>query len=238
MGTTTMFRVEHIMSSGMLAPGLESDSSRSRTSDSPELKPLSGYLTADLYLLLLDATAVSSQLNDAIATKLSKLNPYTFNGTIILLGYRALAISSLSGSYQLNQFENAVHLGIAMFVTTFMHKLDRKIPDMPFLAESLRSLVMCGFDNDQSILLWILFLGEASVLNHCDHEWLLPLIAQVAQKLHLVTWEGVLSVLSKLPWINGLYNTSAQALWENASSHSHYTNSRTSNSSTPLRIGT
>ncbi|OKL61371.1 hypothetical protein UA08_03704 [Talaromyces atroroseus] len=213
MGTTTMFRVEHLMSSDLFLTAVGANSSNFEGSDRPEYKELFGYLAPDLYELLIDTTTLSGRINYASTTKLTKLNPYAFNATIIFLGYRVLEISSLSMSCQLSQIENAVHLGIAMFVTTFMNKLDRRMPDMPFLAESLRSLVKCSFDNDKSVLLWILLLGEVSVLTYDDRDWLLPMVAQVAQELDLVTWGDVLTVLSKLPWIYALYNKPAQALW-------------------------
>lgn len=220
-----MFRVEHLIANGMLIPEFSSTPSTNGAPQNPDFRRLSHCLSPDLHNLLLDTTSLAWHLNAASAKIVPKLNAYTFNGTIILLGYRVISISSLAESpHQLSRIENAVHLGLATFVTTFMTKLDRKIPEMPFLAESLRlSLVNIGDGGldgcDRSILLWALFLGDASVLSGSDYEWLVPMVAKVARQLELFTWEHILSVLVRFPWVNVLYNKSGRALWDMVCSH-------------------
>lgn len=208
-----MFQVEHVVANGMLIPQLQGKLLDFDRSSSTELQRLSEYLNPDLYDLLLDLKTLSRQLNDASAEIAPKVNIFGFNARLIGLGYRIISISSFTESYNLNRLENAVHLGLGMFVTSFMNKLDRKIPDMPFLAELLRSLVKYGFEDDQFVLLWILFLGDATILNHTDHEWLVPMIATVAHNLNLHNWDDVWTVLAQFPWVHALYDKSAQDLW-------------------------
>ncbi|KUL85903.1 hypothetical protein ZTR_06407 [Talaromyces verruculosus] len=219
MGTATTFNVSHVLAGRMVIFGTTIDPIEHLRLNVISLPGLSKNLGTDLHNALLEATALAAQLNDAAASNTSKVNLYTFNANIILLGYRVVAISSLSQSYQLSRIENAIHLGLAIFVTTFMNGLDRKIPNMPFMSELLRALVKYGFQDDHSVLLWLLFLGNATVLDPHDHNWLVPMVATTALVLGLHSWGDVLKLLVRLPWINVLYDKSGQSLWLQASTY-------------------
>lgn len=219
MGTATTFNVSHVLASRATIFGTRIDPLEHLRLNVVSLPGLSKHLGTDLHDVLLEATALARRLNDAAVSNTSKINLYTFNANMILLGYRVVSISSLIQSYQLSRLENAIHLGLAIFVTTFMNGLDRKIPHMPFMSELLRALVKFGFHDDQSVLLWLLFLGNATILDHSDHDWLVPMVATTALELGLHSWGEVLQVLMKLPWVNALYNRSSQSLWLEASTY-------------------
>lgn len=151
MGTTTTFNVSSVLTSRMIIFGTKIDHLENLTANVVSLPGLSNQLGIELHNALLEATALAGQLNDAVASSTSKVNLYTFNANIILLGYRIISISSLSQSHQLTRIENAIHLGLSIFVTTFMNGLDRKIPRMPFMSELLRALIKFGLQDDHSI---------------------------------------------------------------------------------------
>ena len=219
MGTATTFNVSHVLAGRIAIFGSKIDPLEHLRSTVISLPGLSRYLCTDLHNALLEATALAGQLNDAAASNTPKVNLYTFNANIILLGYQVVSISSLSQSYQLSRIENAIHLGLAIFVTTFMNGLDRKIPRMPFMSELLRALVKFGFQDDSAVLLWLLFLGNATVLDPSDHDWLVPMVATTALDLGLHSWSEVLKLLVRLPWINALYDRSSESLWQRASTY-------------------
>lgn len=213
MGTATTFHVSHILAGHMAIFGATIDPLEHLRSHVISLPGLLNHLGTDLHDALLEATALAKRLNDAAASNTCKVNLYRFNANILLLGYRVVSISSLSQSYQLSRIENAIHLGLAIFVTTFMNGLDRKIPHMPFMSELLRALLKSGFQDDYAVLLWLLFLGNATVLDPSDHTWLGPMVATAASKLGLHSWSEMLKLLVRLPWINALYDRSAHELW-------------------------
>lgn len=219
MGTSTTFNVSHVLAGRMAIFGTTIDPLEHLRSHIISLPGLPKQLVADLHNALLEATALAGQLNDATASNTRKVNLYTFNANAILLGYRVVSISPLSQSYQLNRIENAIHLGLAIFVTTFMNGLDRKIPNMPFMSELLRALIKFDFHDDYIILLWLLFLGNATILDFSDHDWLVPMVATTALELGLQSWAEVLKLLVRLPWINALYDRSGQSLWIQASTY-------------------
>ncbi|EEA23674.1 conserved hypothetical protein [Talaromyces marneffei ATCC 18224] len=240
MGTTTTFNVSSVLTSRMIIFGTKIDHLENLTANVVSLPGLSNQLGIELHNALLEATALAGQLNDAVASSTSKVNLYTFNANIILLGYRIISISSLSQSHQLTRIENAIHLGLSIFVTTFMNGLDRKIPRMPFMSELLRALIKFGLQDDHSILLWLLFLGNATVLDPSDHDWLAPMVAITALELGLHSWGEILKMLVGLPWVNTLYNRSGQSLWLKVSTYyaSPFAESATSSSDIPMEIVT
>lgn len=219
MGTATTFNVSHVLAGRMVIFGPAIDPLERLRSQVISLPGLSEQLGADLHNALLEAKALAGQLNDATSSNTRKVNLYTFNANILLLGYRVVYISSLSQSYQLSRIKNAIHLGLAIFVTTFMNGLDRKIPNMPFMSELLRALVRFGFQDDHTVLLWLLFLGNATVLDFTDYDWLVPMVATTALELGLKSWAEVLKLLVRLPWVNALYDRSGQSLWLQASTY-------------------
>ncbi|EED17343.1 conserved hypothetical protein [Talaromyces stipitatus ATCC 10500] len=220
MGTATIFNVNHVLASRAIIFGSGvCPLHHLRCTVDSSLLGFSMNLSIDLHNALVEAMSLSRQLNDAAETKALKVNLYFFNANIILLGYQVISISPLSQSYQLSRLENSIHLGLAMFVTTFMNRLDRKIPDMPFMSELLRVLLTFDFQVHLSVLLWLLFLGNATILGPNDQEWLAPMVATTAQKLGLYSWNGVSKALVKLPWVNSLYNSSSQSLWLKASTY-------------------
>lgn len=174
------------------------------------------YLRADLQELLMDVTGLAWQLNDIKAGNQQRLHHYEFHDTIILLGYRLVSISPLDGFHSTSRLANAVHLGLAAFLMTFLRRLDHRIQDMPLLSKLARAAAQEQFDNGnntQEMLLWILFIGDASLFDGSDDIWLIPIVTRTMHALDLYTWEDVQRALAKWPWVNTLHDKTGEALW-------------------------
>lgn len=223
MGSATRFSIEDIISGSTAIFGLRSNFGGQNDQNIPKVLDYRPFrqLSVDLQDLLIDTTGLARLLNDANAGQLPKLDNYIFHDTILLLGYRLVHVSPLGGPRPPSRLGNAVHLGLTAFVTTFLRKLDRTIPDIPLLSELVRSLAQEHFDDDQEyqeVLLWLLFIGRASIFKEPDDVWLIPKTAQTMHALGLHTWEDVSRTLAIFPWVNALHDPAGQALWHKSSS--------------------
>lgn len=224
MGTATRFGVEDILFGSKAISGLYSHCGR-WNDQSPiyiYYSPLFRQLSTDLQDLLIDVTNLARLLNDTSSGKLTKIDNYTFHDTILLLGYRILAIRPLRGPRPLNRIEDVIQLGLATFVATFFWTLDRKIPSIPLLSELVRSVAQ-GYTDDntesQKILLWLLFIGTPSIFTQLDDDvWLIPKTAQTMNTLGLYTWEDVRRTLIVFPWVNAFHDQAGKTLWHRLSS--------------------
>lgn len=179
--------------------------------------PLFGNLGAELQELLLDIIAIAEELNIISAEKRQKLNNYAFHDTIILIGYRLIHISPLGGS--VSCLSNLVHLGLAAFLLTFLRRLDYKVSEMPLLYKVTSSAVqqLGNEDSSHELLIWMLFIGNASIFTHADDIWLLPIVQRAMIALDLHTWQDVHHILIKWPWVNILHNKHGEALCDRSS---------------------
>jgi hypothetical protein len=174
---------------------------------------------ADLRDVLLDMMSLSWLLNHSRGHG-TKLNEYTFNQSLILIGYRLIRVSPLGGARPVSRLENTLHLGLAAFMATFLLGLGRRCPDFHLLSELARSAAQQCFNDEESqeVLLWTLLIGSVSIFRHLDHLWLIPRVSETSQALGLLTWGDVSQTLSKFPWVNSLHDTPGQLLWQRAKS--------------------
>ena len=176
-------------------------------------------LSADLQSLFVDMRSLATLINDASAGYHSKLNAYVFHDTCILLGYRTIHISPLRGPRPTSRLENMIHLGLAVFIMTFLRGLNRKIPNMPLLSNLVRSAAQEHLSGDREhgeMILWILFVGRASIFGDAEDIWLVPKAAKTIRSLGLGSWEAVGETLAMFPWVNDVHDKLGHALWHNS----------------------
>lgn len=213
MGTATVFNVGDVIVSRQAIFGEEYSSLRQPHLHVTVLGEKIALSNLKLANLLNEALSLAIMLNNASFDAHEKLNVYAFNAHVVFLGYQIVALCSLRQSSQLDKLEHAVHLGLANFIVTFLNTLDRKFPAMPYMAKLLRSLLRSGWKESPLLLLWLAFLGDATILDPNDHEWLVPMVAMLTKELNMNTWSEVADGLHQLPWIDNIYNKSGERLW-------------------------
>ncbi|KAJ9271320.1 transcriptional regulator family: Fungal Specific TF [Paecilomyces variotii] len=175
-------------------------------------------LSADLEDVFMDIIYFAHLLNETSSRRLPKMDHCVFHENILFLGYRLIAISTLRGPNHPNNLEDMIHLGLTTFVSAFFWSLDRSIPTIPLLTESIRSIVQRYAGDSQeerAVLLWLLFTLAASISKQPDDEvWLVPKAAETMDAMDLHTWEDVHRTLSMFPWVNATHDTAGQALWQ------------------------
>ncbi|OBT63718.1 hypothetical protein VE03_06190 [Pseudogymnoascus sp. 23342-1-I1] len=177
---------------------------------------LSKHLSISLQTVFADMSSLARLMNDACAGRCPRIRPYIFLDTVILLGYRLIQVSPLSGPRPLNHLENAVHAGLAVYMMAFLRGLDMKATNVPLISDLARSVAQepVGSERvDREVILWILFVGQTSAFGEADDEWLIPRMAETTRLLKIDSWEGVSKVLATFPWVNDVHGKSAQELW-------------------------
>jgi len=213
LGSKTRFNIEDVKLGSTTIVGI---SSRFRKQDETEVlkSAFLRNLSSDLQSLFMDITDLVQLLNDAGAGHRPKINCYTFHETLILLGYQIVDLSPLGGPRPKNRLENAVHLGLTAFILTFMRGLDHKIIDAPLLYNAARIAAQESFDDEenQEVLLWLLFIGGASIFTQLDDIWLIVKTKAIMQTLGLHTWRDVSQTLAKFPWVSAVHDNACH--WE------------------------
>ena len=223
-GSATRFSTEDIAASSTAMLGLPNGL---RREDENQRLPVLNYrllrhLSVDLQNLLVDITDIAWLVNDASAKDRPKLTGFPFHDYLLLLGYRLIYTSPLGGPRPLSKVENVVHLGLTAFIVAFLRGFDRQIPDIPILSKLARSAAQENFDKEQEnqeVLLWILFIGAVSIFRQPDDAWLIPKTTQAMHALGLHTWEDVVRTLVRFPWVNAVHDKAGQALWHRSTSH-------------------
>jgi hypothetical protein len=177
-------------------------------------------LSTDLQDALVDITALAWLLN-SIPGREAKLDNHKFHDVLILIAYRLIYIMPLNNLRSASGLENALHLSLIAFITSFFRSIGGKLPVFPLLSKLARSAAEARLEENaetQEMFLWTLFIGRATVFSQPDDVWLAPRIAGITRAIGFCTWEAVHKTLSKFPWVNALHNKSGQALWDNSKS--------------------
>jgi hypothetical protein len=222
-GTATRFSIEDIVASSTAMLGLPKDLRRG--DETPNLPALNSrllrLLSADLRNLLTDITDLAWLVNNVNAKDGPNLSGFPFHDNLLLLGYRLIYTSPLGGPRPVSQVENVVHLGLTAFVITFLRGFDRKLPDIRILSDLTRSAAQGNFDDkqeNQELLLWILFIGATSIFREPDDAWLVPKTIQAIHALDICTWDDLVRTLMIFPWVNTIHGEAGQALWHRSTS--------------------
>ncbi|KAF7924188.1 uncharacterized protein EAE97_010800 [Botrytis byssoidea] len=172
-------------------------------------------LSTDLLTLLVDTISFTLLLNDAVVGTGPPLGGHKLHNTLLFLGYRLLSLYPLGHCRPKSSLENAVHLGLVSFISTFMRGLDGKVPVNPLLASLLKlstqelSKRQCG---SPEALLWLLLMGKASIFESLDDTWLASDISQTMQALNLQSQTDVQRKLESFPWVYSLHDKEVRSL--------------------------
>ena len=214
-GTATRFSVEDIVPNSTALFGRFKGSEINY--DTNMIDPrLSKHLSANLQTVFTDINSLARLMNDASAGHCPRIKPYIFLDTVILLGYRLIQVNPLSGPRQFSSLENAVHVGLAVFLMSLLRGLSMKVSNVPLVSDLARSVAQdyVGSERvDIEVILWILFVGRASAFGEADDKWFFPKMAETTRFLGINSWEGVSRVLARFPWVGDVHGKSSQALW-------------------------
>ena len=168
-----------------------------------------------------DMMGFCNLLNDD--TKLLKMQPYSFEETLISVSYRLLYLYPLNGEGSKDSNDNAYHLGVLALLMTLLYQYGR-LHRGPYdlLADKLRSAATTIFNEgsnaDVTLLLWLLFIGGISVFGPVDVPWLHHEIRACLSALQADSWQQVRAAISCLPWINLVHDSAGKDLWKAATS--------------------
>lgn len=179
-------------------------------------------MSTDLQTLLTDVTDLAKILNEANTKARPRLIDLPFHDNLLLLGYRLVETSTLGRPRPLNYVDNVVHLGLIAFILSFLRSYDLQIPHAPLLNHliCLTAEVDLGEGQQkQELLLWLLFIGSASVLGPVDYPWLIPKATEIIQALALQTWEDAVRILIQFPWVHPVHDKNGQQLWNKSFLH-------------------
>lgn len=168
-----------------------------------------------------NVAALSTLVNEASAGERSKLPTVEFLRSHIWLGHKLLKYAPLSSPRSLSRTQNIAHLGLLTIISSFLCGLDRRVTENSILSQMIRKVASLEPDDeDQELLLWLLFLGAAVILQDPSHDaWLIPRTWETMQKLQVNTWSEIMGALSNFPWINDFYEKESLALYYRVS---HY----------------
>lgn len=168
-----------------------------------------------------NVAALSTLVNEASAGERSQLPTVEFLRSHIWIGHKLLKYAPLNSSRSLNRIQNIAHLGLLTIISSFLCGLDRRLTENSILSQMICKEASLEPNNEeQEILLWLLFLGAAVVLQDpCHDAWLIPKTWETMQKLQVNTWSEIMENLSRFPWINDFYERESLALYYRVS---HY----------------
>lgn len=168
-----------------------------------------------------DMTSLSWLLNDALTGRRPKVDMMDGCMAMWEVGYRLLNFIPLTQPSPENYMDNIVHLGLLMFMLPFLQKLDGNIPECPTIYKLAHSAARGHLGNthdgaDHSVVLWMLLVGASSAFKPSDYVYISPIMERLTLSLNIGTWEDVAGVLAGFPWIDALFLTAAQSLFNDA----------------------
>ncbi|OTB00690.1 hypothetical protein M426DRAFT_267228 [Hypoxylon sp. CI-4A] len=216
LGMSTRFSVEEVPGAAAI-DWLRQKFGDSRVHHLCQSYPFS-MLHTGLQDVLVDIAGFASFLNKDAGDDV-KINGHTYHEALLLLGYRLFRQSPLKESRYSSTFEGILHLGLAIFISTFLLSHNHEYPDLPVLRELTLVLAQEDFGEDnakEEVLLWVLFLGGISLFKGNLDGWLIQRTVQSTKRLGLQSWDDVCQVFSKstLPWVRTLHDSSGRYLWD------------------------
>jgi hypothetical protein len=118
--------------------------------------------------------------------------------------------------------EEAIRLGLTAFVVSFLRGGGcGKMKSAPLSwvcdgARSVDGMVIAGDRWEWELVLWVTFLGVAARVfpEGYIEEWAAPKARECLTALQLKTWEDVVSVLRRWPWVDALHTKRGVEVWE------------------------
>lgn len=172
-----------------------------------------------LQRILQDANEVTRLLNKD-ASGLG-MEPVAIQEFIVSVGYRLVRVHTLNGPPLENKLAGAYHIGLIAFITTlFLQSGGRHFLRYKLVARCLESVIerrLSLDEEDQDIMLWLLFIGGISVLTEEENDsWLLLRITSVVQMADVKSWTQLQQRLAQFPWISSIHDEPGAALWRTA----------------------
>jgi len=147
------------------------------------------------------------------------MQPAAFQNTLIIFAYRSIQFCPLAGEPPENGLDYALHTALLGFVTTILFEYGRMhVHAYDLLANRLRTAIS-GLTTSitleqQSALLWVLFVGGISVCGRDDEGWLFPSIRSCLSSLDVKTWDSTRAIIEQLPWIRVAHDMQGRKLWQ------------------------
>jgi hypothetical protein len=212
-GTTTQFHIKDVP--GQILSELRTTMCHNKEQQIVNFQ-FTKLLSPDLQDVLSDILILACVLNNHENVPM-KLNAYSCQQIVILVSYRLIQISQLATPRLASDLENMIHLSLTAFTTTLFLGFGSAALKAPLLVKLLRELAQRFQAHDaetKKVLLWVLFMGRASVFNDLGDWWIVPKIREIRIDLNLRTCEDVRNILSRFPWVDSVHGQSGRALWE------------------------
>jgi len=71
-----------------------------------------------------------------------------------------------------------------------------------------------AIDQNGPLFLWCLLIARASTKISEERGWFIAKLVEIVTTMGLCSWEGVLTVLKEVLWIDGLFKVELHRLWE------------------------
>ncbi|KAI8631850.1 hypothetical protein F5Y19DRAFT_377458 [Xylariaceae sp. FL1651] len=221
-GSPTRFSVEYVPGESTL--GCLREKYRHAQAASADRHSCITHVSEGLQKALEDISTLAWLVNDYDAHQI-QIEDYDFHNVLLLVGYRILNVRPLNTPLEVtDKLELLLQLGLTALMTKFFVTLGLKQPDARLLNSCIFSAAQLEcYDSKeaQELLLWLLCTGNASMSKALNEEiWLIPKISEVTRRLELDlrSWEDVLEILQKFPWVSVFQDEAAQALWNQVSS--------------------
>jgi len=161
--------------------------------------------------ILLDVTDIASLFNMDY-----KIDPQKLQEVVVSVGCRLVRFHPLCGPQLEIKLESAFHIGLTSFMTTlFIQFGRRRFLKYGLVTQYLKNVIDRGLDEeDNDLMLWLLFIGGTSVLAGADQAWLVSRTQQAVQSLGIKSWAELHQCLVQFPWINSLHDKVGKALWD------------------------
>lgn len=148
------------------------------------------------------------------------LQPYTFQGALILFAYKALQVYPLTKLPD-NDFNDAFYLSILGILTTLLFESGMvHTRGYDLLASRARHAISDLMSNiqlkEQPVFLWILFACGISICDLEDQTWLYPCVRSCASALNLKSWQEARKIIARLPWVHVVHDRLGSQLWRTA----------------------
>ena len=169
-------------------------------------------LDAYLHDTIIDVVCVCTLFNYEIGSR--QLDLLTFQEMEYSLCYRLLNFRALNDASK-TPVQAAYHIGLLMLMMTMFLRFDRRrvLDYRRTTLELSNTLDNWPDDGDNELLLWLTIVGGIWISGDLDNEWLHPKIRQVSQNLGLASWDAVLGVIKKFPWLHALHDVPGRELW-------------------------
>ncbi len=171
-------------------------------------------LDPDIHGPLLDALYLSALFNTEQYNY--TLDVLTFQEIHFSICYRLFRFRLLECPRREYDVQITYHTGLTIFMMTLFLQFDcRRVLDYSLICLCLRDVLNNGPDehDGSGLVLWLILVGGIWILGDADEDWLYPRIRSETRRLGLETWDEVLGVVTKFPWVHHLHGQPGRSVW-------------------------